>query len=85
MSRRNRRHRAQDKIGIAMASVPVFNNDNIRKLIESGNLTEAEALIPGNVIAAYSEIIAIWFHTCPADLELLKSAGRVPRNGRKAD
>lgn len=80
---RARRHRALDKLGIAMLEVPVFYDRFIEALIDSGNLTETEALVPANVVAAAAEIIAEWLGICEADLEILKSASRVTRGGKK--
>ena len=81
-AKRSRRSRAQDKLGIVMLEVPVFYDRLVEALIVSNNLTEAEALVRGNVVAAAAEIIADWFHLCPADVEILRSASRVTRGRR---
>ena len=80
---RSSRHHALDKMGIKVPGVPVFYDRLVEALIVSKNLTEAEALVPENVIAAIAEIVADWMHVSRTDLELLKSASRVRRRRKK--
>lgn len=83
-AQRGRRSRRGLKMGVRVLPVPVFCERFTKALIDAGELTEAEALIPANIVAAAAEIVGDWLHLCERDQAIVREcASRVTRGGKK--
>jgi hypothetical protein len=59
-SARVARHRARQRVGVAVLPVPIPAYDTVQALIEAGRLSVADALDQRKVAVAIGEVVAKW-------------------------